>query len=86
MKTSIIKLSTNEYLYVNGGVNAESFINNIDAHSINKELVSQIGAVGAGGAILTIVTIATKFAYSLIKEKYAIDIIAKTISSAISYS
>lgn len=86
MKTSIVKLSVNETLCINGGVGSESSVNHIDILSASKALISshskQIGAVSAGGAILTVISVVAKFAFNLSKENAALNILRKTINLA----
>jgi len=83
MKTSIIKLSVNEALCVNGGVSINPFINPTEILSTGKELIfnhpKQISAIGIGGAILTVVSVVAKFSLDLMKENAAANILRETI-------
>lgn len=86
MKTSIVELSVNETLYINGGVDAGSSVDYVEILSASKKLISshskQIGIVGIGGAIFTVVTVIAKFAFDLSKENVAINILKETIKLA----
>lgn len=83
MKTSIIKLSVNETLCVNGGIGTGSSINSIGILSAGKELVSnhpkQISIIGIGGVMLTVASVVAKFSLNLIKENAAASMLREAV-------
>lgn len=86
MKTSIIKLSVNETLWVNGGVDTVSSINTMEIISVGREIISshpkQIIAVGLGGFILVTVSVAINSALNKSKAYATINLLKEAIKMA----